>query len=63
MVREWQTLWEGMELAGKPVPKEGRVGLSAFIEIIWKKKNPSKMALPQGTQDLCFSLDTARTAV
>lgn len=53
----------GMELAGKSVPKEGRVELRAFIEIIWKKENPSEMALPRGTRDLRFSPDTLGTAV
>lgn len=53
----------GMELTGESVPKEGRVELSAFIEIIWKKKNPSEMALPRETQDLCFSPDALGTAV
>lgn len=51
-----------MELTGKSVPKEGGVELSAFIEIIWKKK-PGKMALRQGTPDFCFSPSTLRTAV
>lgn len=32
--------------------KEDRVELSVFIEIIWKQKNPSEMALPWGTWDL-----------
>lgn len=52
-----------MELAGKSVPKEGRVELGAFIEINGKKKNRSKRALPQGTWDLCFSPDTLGMAV
>lgn len=62
MKRKRQVLQGGTELDGKLAPKEGRVELSAFMGIIWKKKDPSKMALPQGSQDLCFPPDTLRTA-
>lgn len=43
---EQGALQGGTQLPGKSMPKEDRVELSAFIEIIWKEKNPSKMALP-----------------
>lgn len=40
------TLQGETQFPGKSMPKEDRVELGVFIEIIWKEKNPSEMAVP-----------------
>lgn len=45
------------------MPKGDRVELSAFIEIIWKEKDLSEMALPWELGTSVFSPDMLRMAV